>query len=31
MERIFEDADPENIRFFGFLDPDFDPNDKKKT
>ena len=29
MERIFEDADPENIRFFGLFDPDPDPNDNK--
>jgi len=29
LQRIFEDAHPENIRFFGLFDPDFDPNDNK--
>jgi len=31
MQRIFEDAGPGNIRFFGFLDPDFDSDDSKDT
>jgi hypothetical protein len=28
-KRILDDAEPENIQFFGFLDPDFDPDNHK--
>ena len=29
-ERIMANSDPENIQFFGFLDPDFDPDNPKE-